>query len=602
MSDVQEAGYWQGRTAGRVSRRGVLRAGVTSLAGGAALGLLGCSGSKRTAGTQRPGGTPATPATTPSAGSAATPAPRTSLPAGDFKTGGVIQSDLSRAAPDSDSLDPVAGNNSFFFLQLVSGFHYSRLFRFNSGPDPQTSLSREPVPDLVSSYEISADGLSFMMKLRQGVNFHPPLSRVLTAADVKASWDYFTTSTANANRGVYAPIVDSLTTPDAGTLVFSLKQPYAPFLNKLADPSYFWIMPQEATLAGSELAQRPAGSGPWIYSGQTPTAITWKKNPDYFLKGIPFADGVQLNIIGDTATLESQFQAGKLDLLHAIPAADVSVIQNTVPGASSVEYVQTGLNFLFFSNVQDPNSPFMDPRVRQAASLAIDRQVLVDSLYQGRGVWDNIVPPGLGRWSLDPRSKEHGESSKWFKQDIKGARQLLAAAGHLNTEFKFLYTNNAYGPAFNATADAIARMLPDAGFKVTPVTVDYLSVYINGGQGIFLKGAPPNTIVCALESPFIEADEYLTGMLTRGGNRNHDLLDDPALAALVQKQQVELDENKRLQIVYDIQRLHAEKMYYPPLIYAKSYSLCQRWVQNFFLADDWNFGTESYAYMSVNNR
>jgi len=46
MSDVQDAGYWQGRTAGRVSRRGVLRTGVTSLAGGAALGLFGCSGSK----------------------------------------------------------------------------------------------------------------------------------------------------------------------------------------------------------------------------------------------------------------------------------------------------------------------------------------------------------------------------------------------------------------------------------------------------------------------------------------------------------------------------------------------------------------------------
>ena len=600
MSDVQDAGYWQGRTAGRVSRRGVLRTGATSLAGGAALGLFGCSGSKGTTGNKRAN---PTPATTPSAGSAAASAPRTSLPAGDFKTGGVIQG-VYHVAPlnPNDNLDPVAsGSVRFFVPQTFSGFHYSRLFRFNSGPDPQTSLSREPVPDLVSSYEVSADGLSFTMKLRQGVTFHPPLSRALTAADVKASWDYFTTSTANPNRDVYAQIVDSLTTPDAGTLVFTLKHPYAPFLNKLADPSYLWIMPQEATVAGSELAHRPAGTGPWIYTGQTPTAVNWKKNPDYFLKGIPFADGVQLNIIGDTATQEGQFIAGRLDLLD-VPPGDVPVIQNTVPGAVAVEYVPRGLNFLFFSNVQDPNSPFMDPRVRQAASLAIDRQALLDSIYQGRGVWGNIVPPGLGKWSLDPRSKEQGESGKWFKQDIKGARQLLAAAGYLNTEFKFLYTNNGYGPAFNATADAVGRMLADAGFKVTPVTVDYLSAYINGGQGIFNKGAPPNTIVYALQSPFIEADEYLTGMLTRGGNRNHDLLDDPALAALIQKQQVELDENKRLQLVYDIQRLHAEKMYYPPGIYAKSYVMRQPWVQNYFLADDLNFGTESLAYMSVNNR
>jgi len=599
MSDVQDAGYRQGRTAGRVSRRGVLRAGVTSLAGGAALGLLGCSGSKGSAGNQRAN---PTPATTPSARSAAASAPRTSLPAGDFKTGGVIQgvSSLGGALAAGGNLDPVAGDSRSFWPQIASGFHYSRLFRFNSGPDPQTSLSREPVPDLVSSYEVSSDGLIFTMKLRPGVTFHPPLSRALTAADVKASWDYFTTSTANPNRGVYAQIVDSLTTPDAGTLVFTLKHPYAPFLNKLADPSYLWIMPREATVAGSELAQRPAGTGPWIYTGQTPTAVNWKKNPDYFLKGIPFADGVQLNIIGDRATGEGQFIAGRLDVLDFV--RDVSIIQKAVPGASLVEFVTTGLGFLFFSNVQDPNSPFMDPRVRQAASLALDRQALIDSIYQGRAVWENIVPPGLGKWSLDPRSKEHGESGKWFKQDIKGARQLLAAAGHLNTEFNFLYTNNAYPPTFNALADAVGRMLADAGFKVTPVTVDYQSVYLNGGQGIFNKGAPPNTIVYALESPFIEADEYLTGMLTRGGNRNHDLLDDPALAALIQKQQVELDENRRLQLVYDIQRLHAEKMYYPPGVFPKLYTMRQPWVQNFFLADSLNGGTECLAYMSVNNR
>src|SRR5437763_7773786 len=70
------------------------------------------------------------------------------------------------------------------------------------------------------------------MKLRQGVNFHAPLSRPLTSADVLASYQYFTTSTKNTNAGVYAPIVDSLTAPDERTIVWKLKQPYAPFLNR----------------------------------------------------------------------------------------------------------------------------------------------------------------------------------------------------------------------------------------------------------------------------------------------------------------------------------------------------------------------------------
>src|SRR5579875_3235305 len=112
-------------------------------------------------------------------------------------------------------------------------------------------------------------------------------------------------------------------------------------------------------------------------------------------------------------------------------------------------------------------------------------------------------------------------------------------------------------------------MLSDAGFKLTVVTVDYLKDYINNGQGIFNKGAPPNSIVFALQSAFSDPDDYLSGMLTKGGNRNHDLLDDPDLAAAVKKQQVEMDVNKRQQLVYDVQRMHAKLMYYPPTVYTK---------------------------------
>jgi len=105
-----------------------------------------------------------------------------------------------------------------------------------------------------------------------------------------------------------------------------------------------------------------------------------------------------------------------------------------------------------------------------------------------------------------------------------------------------------------------------------------------------------------LQTPFTDPDDFLTGILTKEGNRNEDLLDDPDMTALVKKQQIELDENKRLQLVFDVQRAHADKMYYPPIIYTKAYSFQQPWVQNHFVADDYDFGTEEYAYMSVNNK
>jgi ABC-type transport system substrate-binding protein len=179
---------------------------------------------------------------------------------------------------------------------------------------------------------------------------------------------------------------------------------------------------------------------------------------------------------------------------------------------------------------------------------------------------------------------------------------LLAAAGFANTEFKYVYPNNAYGDLYNATADAIRGMLADAGFKVQAVTVDYLKDWIDPTNGYAFRGLPPTSIGYALQTPFTDPDDFLTGMLTRDGNRNSDLLDDPDLAAMVKQQQVELNEDKRLQLVYDIQRAHAEKMYYPPIIYTKAYVLEQPWVQGFFPVDDYNFATEQYAYVSVNNK
>jgi peptide/nickel transport system substrate-binding protein len=602
--------YWWRLTRSRVSRRRLVQGGAMA-AGFAALGLAGCSSSNNnkgatsappatSAGTAAPAtraATAASPATAGTATAGGTPAAAaiaTAQP--NLKTGGTIQGVIVGTA----NLDPVA--NSTYRSQWLAGFHYGRLFRFAADANPQTTLNRTPVPDLVAGYEVTPDGLTYTMKLRQGVNFHPPLSRALTSADVAASYQYFTASPKNVNNGVYAPIVDSLTTPDDSTLVWKLKLPYAPFLNKLANPQYLWIMSKDAATDGKiDPSQQAIGTGPWIFVSSTPTAFTWKKNPDYMLKGLPYADQAILNIIADTSTQEAQFQAGRLDVLSVQPA-DVDAMKKAVPKAQVQEYTPNGMSLFFFSNVSDPNSPFKDARLRQAASVAIDRQGLIDAIYSGRAVWDNLINPGLGKWYLDPQSKDAGDSAKWFKHDPQQAKQLIAAAGHSDSEFKYIYPNNAYGDLYNATADAIRGMLSDAGFKLQVVTVDYLKDWIEPTHGYAFHGLPANSIGYALQTPFTDPDDFLTGMLTRDGNRNAEFVDDPDLTALVKKQQVELDENKRLQEVYDVQRAHAEKMYYPPIIYTKAYAFEQPWVQSFFVADDYNFGTEQFAYCSVNNR
>ncbi len=613
MDDEWSGSFWRQVATGRISRRRALHAGAAA-SGFIALGLAGCGGSNnnKSAGSNSnaaaapsapgaaptgtraaTGGSPTAAAATGTAGASTAPLTVPTAQSG-VKTGGTIQGITIGTHP----LDPVS--NTTYRAQWAAGFHYARLFRFAAAPDPKVTLSRTPVPDLVEKYEITSDGLQFTMHLRQGVMYHPPLNRPLTTADVLASYDYFRTNSKNTNAHVYDPIVDSLTAPDDNTLVWKLKAPYAPFINKLANTQYLWILSKEGIDGKIDMSQQAVGVGPWILQESTPTTISWKRNPNYWNKGLPYLDGAVLNIIPDTSTQNAQFSAGKIDAF-APAASDVDDLKKSNPKASVAEYVPLGTAFLFFYNVTAADSVFKDPRVRQAASMAIDRQGIIDAIYSGRGVWTNIVPPGLGKWSLDPQSKDQGDSAKWFKHDPQAAKQMLTAAGAIGTEFKFYYPNTAYGDTFNAYAEAARGMLADAGFKIQSVPVDYLKDWIETTHGLWSTGnLPKDSIGHGLQTPFTDPDDWLTGMLTKNGNRNHSKVDDPDLAAIIQKQQVELDPDKRLQLVYDAQRAADDKMYIVPLHYTKVYLFTQEWVKNYNQVDDYDFGTESWAYVSLN--
>jgi ABC-type transport system substrate-binding protein len=177
----------------------------------------------------------------------------------------------------------------------------------------------------------------------------------------------------------------------------------------------------------------------------------------------------------------------------------------------------------------------------------------------------------------------------------------LSAAGYSGQTIKYIYPNDAYGDLYNQAADAARGMLADAGFKLEVQTVSYLKDYI-GPTGIQNAGAPPASVVYSLQTPYTEPDDYFSQMLVKGSVKNSDRVDDPALEALIRQQQGELDEDKRLQIVYQIQRMHAEQMYYPPMVNGSTFIFTREWAQNYFVADDYASGTESLAYLSVNNK
>src|SRR6266516_6762083 len=193
---------------------------------------------------------PAPPAESKTAGPAAGPAPAPAAApvgvgqaqpaaAGAPKDGGTLRMFLQ---PDnSPTLDPFL--NISVRTQEPAAFFYSRLLMSKKGPGIP-GLAYQFEGDLAESWKASDDGLTWTFNLRHDAKWHnkPPLNgRPVTAADVAWSFERFTKISPEKSR---FDAVAAVTPVNERTVVFKLKDVYAPFENAIGAP-YFWIMPRE---------------------------------------------------------------------------------------------------------------------------------------------------------------------------------------------------------------------------------------------------------------------------------------------------------------------------------------------------------------------
>jgi peptide/nickel transport system substrate-binding protein len=356
---------------------------------------------------------PAAPAAAPAAPTPTTAAPAAAAPAAAApvatsaappKSGGILKVGMQA---DPTSLDPQK-------ISLTAAFHvteqiYSRLVRLK--PD----LTVEP--DLAEKWDISADGKTYTFTLRKGVTFHS--GRAVTSADVKYSFDRLTDkATASPNASLLAS-VESINTPDDGTVVITLKQADASFLTNLTGQPTD-IVNHDTVQQFGDLSQHADGTGPFKFKEYVPnTRVVLERNADYWESGKPYVDGVEMTIAPDDTARTAALRSGTVDFIEYAPLKDI----DTLKSDTSVVLAGDQNTNIRFIGLNVTRKPFNDLRVRQAVAAAIDRDAVLGPAVSGFGIPSiELFPPGY--WAAT--------GIKPSPPDIAKAKQLLADAGYAN--------------------------------------------------------------------------------------------------------------------------------------------------------------------------
>lgn len=344
---------------------------------------------------------------------------------------------------------------------------FDRLVETETDAEGNTKI----VPSLAESWTVSDDGLKYTFRLREGVRFSN--GELLTAQDVKYTFMRMLTHPRSRCREIAEGIVgadllvrresdDLAGFTDLGDHTFSitLEAPFPAFLASLSMPPASILSEESVTAAGDDFGQVPektVGTGPFILDSWTPgQGMVLRANPDCW-QGAPGADGVEFYYVTDEVEQRLMFERGELDILDLAKLGDEAeyfvhgdIYKDRLHTAPQVDISYIALN--------QAVEPLNDVRVRRALQMSLDRQMILDALYSGRGTVENgIFPHALKGSNPDLEPIEY---------DPAGAVVLLKEAGYPDGFTLEVQVNASAGRAVRELMKMASDMWKKIGVKV----------------------------------------------------------------------------------------------------------------------------------------
>jgi peptide/nickel transport system substrate-binding protein len=435
---------------------------------------------------------------------------------------------------DPDALDPHSART--FVGRIVFKGLCDKLF--DAGPDLKL------IPRLATEWNFSQDGLTATLKLRQGVKYHD--GAPFTAASAKANLDRAMTWQRSLRRSELATIA-AVEAPDDSTLVIKLKQRDATLLSQLADRAGMMMSPASFS---EETITRPVCTGPYRFVERVQNdRIVLEKFADHWEAANYHFDRVIYRAIPDTTVRLANLRSGEIDMLERLAATDVKSAQ----GDRNLRVVNTpGLGYqgltLNLNNGDAGKTPFgQDKRVRQAFSIAIDRNVI------NQVVFENTHPPTVQ--PFPPASPYYMKELTVPARDVNRARALLREAGvTAPLKLEMMVTNN---PVDAQLGQVIQAMVNEAGFDLSLRSMEFATQLRDQQQGRFQLSRVG-------WSGRIDPDGNVHPFWTTGGGQNDAKYTNPKVDELLRNARAVYDFESRKKLYDEAQRIIQDEI---PQIY-----------------------------------
>ncbi|HET7341841.1 MAG TPA: ABC transporter substrate-binding protein [Methylomirabilota bacterium] len=347
----------------------------------------------------------------------------TPLPAQTPKHGGVL---VTSPLSATSSLSPHEESTVSTVQQASPCFN--NLLYFD--PARKQESADTLIPELAEKWAWQDGNRTLVFNLRHDVKWHD--GKPFTAQDVKYTFDVVRgASDARARlrvnpRKLWYDNVQAIDTPDAYTVAFRLKHPQPSLLLMLAS-GYSPVYPAHVPLA--EFKNHCIGTGPFKLKEFKPgELVEYVRNPDYFVKGRPYLDGIKFVVIRDRSTQIAALQSGQLDVAGS--GWNKTNAENAKAGAPKLTVVEADSNVNDNVLVNFKKAPFTDARVRRAINLALDRKAYLVGPRQGGATFGGaMLPKPAGVWGLPLAEVSQLPGMGDPVKQKAEARKLLAEAG-----------------------------------------------------------------------------------------------------------------------------------------------------------------------------